>query len=143
MVTVLHDQKFETTYTHHHRRYVYDVRNDEDLAIQTGYVVNDRIEVPVWRPYDASNMGPDAKWREGLWKNIYRLSMLHKENSKYVQYSTVELRDDDIVTLLPEVKVSVTVELSVYLTEVSFLTKRSIRPALQRFTPLRTASIIA
>lgn len=132
---VLHDQNVEITRTRQHQQYVYDVRSNEDLSIQTGYVISDRTEVPVWRPYGASNTGPDAKWREGIWKNIYRLSMPHKRNSEYVQYNTVEVRDGDTVALFPEVAVSVTLELSVYLTEVAALTKcRSIRPSSYRFS---------
>jgi hypothetical protein len=60
-------------------RCVYDIRSNDRLKFQTGFVQYDNNEIPVWRPYDPSDMSWEAPWRKGKWENIYVLRMNHKQ----------------------------------------------------------------
>ena len=92
-------------------RAVYDVRNDTKYKIQTGYIQYNNEEVPVWRPYDPDDSSLDAKWRDGLWKNIYRLNMHHKKNTQYVNYDTENISLQAESVNLPKVSVVLSHEL--------------------------------
>ena len=96
-------------------RNVYDVQNNEDLKLQTGYVNYDNQEILVWRPYNLIDMPLKAMWREGQWKNIYMLSMPNKKDSQYRGYNLVEYHENGVIEMLPEVTIRLTYEIRAYI----------------------------
>lgn len=84
-------------------RCVYDIRNNDQLKFQTGYVQYDNNEIPVWRPFDPNDMSFEAPWKKGKWENIYVLRMPHKKGSKYIEYETTEVALDGATVTLPKV----------------------------------------
>lgn len=84
-------------------RCVYDIKSNNSLRFQTGFVQYDNNEIPVWRPYDPNDMSFEAPWRKGKWENIYVLRMNHKKGSKYVEYETTEVECEGTTFPLPKV----------------------------------------
>jgi hypothetical protein len=96
-------------------RCVYDIRNDQRFKLQTGFIQYDNTEIPVWRPYDPSDMSWDAPWKKGKWKNIYALSMKRKEAATYIEYETTETTFEDITISLPKISTTLMHSFEMYL----------------------------
>jgi hypothetical protein len=112
----LSDQKIEIGHSiRTNRRNVYDVRNNEVLKIQTGYVNYDNNRIPVWRPFDPGDSSHDANWRNGIWKNIYDLRMPHKKNTRHIEYNLTEFGEGDTTALLPEVQVTLMLDIRLHI----------------------------
>lgn len=84
-------------------RCVYDIKNNDHLKFQTGFVQYDNNEIPVWRPFDPNDKSMDAPWRKGRWENIYALRMNHKKGSKYVEYEVDDIEFEGVSVPLPKV----------------------------------------
>lgn len=84
-------------------RCVYDIRNNDHLKFQTGYVQYDDNEIPVWRPFDSNDKSMDAPWRDGKWQSIYVLRMPQKKDSKHVAYEVSEVDFEGASLSLPKV----------------------------------------
>lgn len=84
-------------------RCVYDIRNNESLKFQMGFVQYDKNEIPVWRPYDPNDQSRDAPWKKGTWENIYTLRMSHKNGSQYVECEISDHVFENIQVPLPRV----------------------------------------
>lgn len=54
-------------------RVIYSVRRLPEQRLQFGTVKVDYGTVAVWRPYDATDTGPEAPWRSVPWRNVYRV----------------------------------------------------------------------
>lgn len=100
-------------------RCVYDIRSNDRLKFQTGFVQYDNNEIPVWRPYDPSDMSWEAPWRKGKWENIYGLRMNHKKGAKYVEYEAAELEVDGCSISLPKVSTELMHAFKTYLKKVN------------------------
>ena len=96
-------------------RCVYDIRNNDQLKFQTGFVQYDNNEIPVWRPFDPNDMSYEAPWKKGKWENIYVLGMTHKKGSKHVEYETTEVELDGATVSLPKVSSDVMHAFKTYL----------------------------
>lgn len=88
-----------------HIRVVYDIRNNEALKFQTGYVEFDNDLIPVWRPMDPDDKSLHASWREGKWNNIYRLHMPRMKDVQHRKYELVDIECDGQRLALPKVSV--------------------------------------
>lgn len=84
-------------------RCVYDIRSNDRLRFETGFVQYDNNEIPVWRPRDPNDMSLEAAWKKGKWENIYVLRMNHKKGTKYVEYETTEVDYEGTPVPLPKV----------------------------------------
>jgi len=100
-------------------RCVYDIRSNGRLKFQTGFVQYDNNEIPVWRPYDPSNMSLQAPWKKGKWENIYVLRMDHKKGAKYVEYEAAELEIEGCFIALPKVSTELMHAFKMYLKKVN------------------------
>jgi hypothetical protein len=94
------------------RRSVHDVRDNEELQIQTGIVNYDNQHIPVWRP-KASNKANTRKWM-----NIYFVYMPQKEGEKYLRYKLAQYSDGTIAAALPAVELSLGLELRSYIDDL-------------------------
>lgn len=86
-------------------RVVFDYRDVPEAMLQTGYVRYDNNEIPVWRPYDPDEGGPNASWQRNVWRNIYTARMLHQPNQKHVFYDTAEHDVSGVKVALPKIEV--------------------------------------
>jgi hypothetical protein len=100
-------------------RCVYDIRNNDRFRFETGFVQYDNNEIPVWRPYDPSDMSLEAPWRKGKWQNIYDLRMSHKKGAKYVEYEAEEFELEACPFSLPRVSVELMNTFKAYLKKVN------------------------
>jgi len=46
-----------------------------ELGIQTGYVECEGRRIPVWRPGNPFGVGLDHSWRDGIWRNMFEVSL--------------------------------------------------------------------
>lgn len=98
------------------RRAVFDYRSLPKWRIQTGYVNYDNAYVPVWRVYDPEDHDLHAVWKEGIWKNIYRLDMPRDLKATTVRYQTLDYRMGDGESIaLPLVSAKLSYELERHL----------------------------
>lgn len=100
-------------------RCVYDIQSNDRLKFQTGFVQYDNNEIPVWRPYDPSDMSFKAPWRKGKWENIYVLRMSHKKGANYVEYEAAELDVEGCSISLPKVSTELMHAFKTYLKKVN------------------------
>lgn len=96
-------------------RCVYDIRNNESLKFQTGYVQYDNNEIPVWRPYDPNDKSWEAPWKNGKWENIYTLRMSQKKGTQYVEYEVSNQNFEGTHFSLPQVSCELMRSFSDYL----------------------------
>jgi hypothetical protein len=84
-------------------RCVYDIKDNNYLRFQTGFVQYDNNEIPVWRQFDPNNKLMNAPWRKGKWENIYNLRMNHKKGSKHIEYEIDDVDFEGVSISLPKV----------------------------------------
>jgi hypothetical protein len=96
-------------------RCVYDIRNNDRFKFQTGFVQYDNNEIPVWRPFDPTDMSWEASWRKGKWENIYMLRMNHTKATTYVEYESAELEVEGCTIPLPKVSIELMHAFKMYL----------------------------
>lgn len=100
-------------------RVVHDDRNDPAHRMQTGFVQYNNNRIPVWRPYDPTESGWDASWRDGVWRNIHSLIMPDDPAVQTVQYVMAEHDiGEGLKVLLPKVETQLTPALLEHLKEV-------------------------
>lgn len=100
-------------------RVVYDYRSDPAQRMQTGYVQYDSSWIPVWRPYDPSDQGLYAAWQNGVWQNIYSLTMPLDPDAKKVRYVMAEHNvEGGAQVRLPRVETSLTFALLKHLRDI-------------------------
>lgn len=87
-------------------RCVYNIKNNDHLKFQTGFVQYDNNEIPVWRPFDPNDKSMGAPWHKGIWENIYALRMNHKKGSKHVEYEIDDIKFEGVSVPLPKVSPS-------------------------------------
>lgn len=97
-------------------RCVYDIKNNDRLKFQTGFVQYDNNEIPVWRLFDPNDQSRDASWRKGKWENIYILRMSNKRSTQYAEYDEVEDADfEGMLVSLPKVSCELMHSFKMYL----------------------------
>lgn len=105
-------------------RIVYDLRNNESLGFQTGYVQYDSSEVAVWRPYDPADDSANAKWRTGRWFNIYTLKLTQIPGVRHRRYLTHQIGIAGTVADVPKVELEFMMQFKRFLSEAKAQKKK-------------------
>jgi hypothetical protein len=103
-------------------RVVYGVKAISEQRIQVGYVQVDYRNVVVWRPYDPDDMGWEAPWKTGHWRNAYVTVMPRDQETKDPRrptYSVTDFVDDNVTAQLPRVELRLHHALKAHLTSGS------------------------
>lgn len=96
-------------------RIIYVIIDILETKIQVGFVqINDKY-VSVWRPYDPNDKGHEAKWRNGIWKNVYSSRMYWKAESGKVRMIVEPQKFGDLEIFLPRADNDLTGALKGYL----------------------------
>lgn len=99
-------------------RVVYSVRDVPEQKVQFGTVKVDYGTVAVWRPFDPDDKGADASWRNGVWRNVYRIKVPQHpipNRPKYVQYGVEEVTVGEVCAKLPVAELQVSYQLQEHL----------------------------
>jgi hypothetical protein len=96
---------------------LYSVQSLPEQRIQVGSVQVDYSHVAVWRPYDPENLGYDAPWKSGVWRNIYaiRLPLDQPAGPGRITYGLTLFEYGGVPTMLPRVELVLSSELKRFL----------------------------
>lgn len=97
---------------------VYSVREVPEQKVQFGTVKVDYGTVAVWRPFDPNDKDVDAPWRQGVWRNVYRIRVPQHpipNRPKYVEYGVEEVTVGDVRARLPVAELQVSYRLQEHL----------------------------
>ena len=85
------------------------------LGIEIGRVQFRLDDTPVWRPANPRALGLNRSWTEGVWRNVYRVSMAPIYGRAECAEPTDEFEIDGLVFSLPRVEFEVSPALVRYL----------------------------